>query len=288
MNLLTTDGRLNRAAVALFCKADSPRSEFPQFKLRVARFKGTTRSEFLDNRQYEGNAFDLMRRAERFLIDWLPVAGRIIAGKMEREDTPTLPVEAVREALANAFVHRDYAGFSGSIGVALYDDRLEIISPGGLHFGLTPEMLQQPHESMPWNPYIAGTFYRRGHIETWGRGTNKIAELLRQANREPMTVTSDVYSVIVTFRLPPRDGGVNGGVNIEGTSQAITKLDAVLGYIVAHPGSRVQPIATSLDFALRTVERSVRTLRESNQIEFIGSPKTGGYFARNLARGKPQ
>jgi ATP-dependent DNA helicase RecG len=64
--------------------------------------------------------------------------------------------------------------------VALYDDRLEIISPGELHFGLTPEKLYQPHESRPWNPWIAKVFYRRGLIETWGRGTLKIAERLEE------------------------------------------------------------------------------------------------------------
>ena len=273
LSLLTSDGHLTRAAVALFCKADIPRPDFPQFKLRVARFKGTTRSEFLDNRQYHGNAFDLMRRAERFLIDWLPVAGRIIPGKMEREDTPALPVEAVREALANAFVHRDYAGFSGSIGVALYDDRLEIISPGGLHFGLTPKMLQEPHESMPWNPTIAGTFYRRGHIETWGRGTNKIAELLRQANRQPLIVTSDMYSVIVTFRLPPRGGAVNEGVN--------GGVISLLENIQRHPGLRAPALATLLNTSSKNVERWIKELRNTNLIEFVGPPKTGGYHPKN-------
>jgi len=85
---------------------------------------------------------------------------------MEREDTPLLPVEALREALANAFVHRDYAVGGGSVGVALYDDRLEIISIGELHFGLTPEALFREHESKPWNPMIARTFYRRGAHST--------------------------------------------------------------------------------------------------------------------------
>ena len=98
----------------------------------------------------------------------LPIAGRIVPGRVEREDTPLLPVEALREALANAFVHRDYAIGGGSVGVALYDDRLEIISIGDLHFGLTPEALFREHESKPWNPMIARTFYRRGIIETWG------------------------------------------------------------------------------------------------------------------------
>ena len=95
-------------------------------------------------------------------------------------DTPALPVEAVREALANAFVHRDYTSAAGSVSIALYDDRLEVISPGELHFGLTPEMLYQPHESKPWNPWIAKVFYRRGLIETWGRGTLKMATLMQE------------------------------------------------------------------------------------------------------------
>lgn len=71
---------------------------------------------------------------------------------MPRTTYQRLLVEALREALANAFIHRDYASAAGSVSVALYDDRLEIISPGELHFGLTPEILYQPHESKPWNP----------------------------------------------------------------------------------------------------------------------------------------
>jgi ATP-dependent DNA helicase RecG len=68
LGLLVQGEQISRAAIALFCKDDHSIPEFPQFNLRVARFKGTTRDEFLDNRQYAGNAFALMR--QRFLIDW--------------------------------------------------------------------------------------------------------------------------------------------------------------------------------------------------------------------------
>ena len=67
LDLLVQGDQISRAALALFCKDDHSILEFPQFNLRVARFKGTTRDEFLDNRQYSGNAFAFMRRAERFL-----------------------------------------------------------------------------------------------------------------------------------------------------------------------------------------------------------------------------
>ena len=136
--------------------------------LRVARFRGLDRSEFLDNRQFYGNAFSLLASAERFLRETLPIASRFESGRMARIDEPLCPPLAIREALANAICHRDYALGGGSIGIAVYDDRLEVTSAGPLHLGLTPGDLFAPHESRPWNPLIARTFYRRGIIEEWG------------------------------------------------------------------------------------------------------------------------
>ena len=76
-------------------------------------------------------------------------------------DESLYPPVAVREALANGFCHRDYSIGGASVGVALFDDRLEVTSSGTLHLGLTPEALFGPHESPPWNPIIAAVFYRR-------------------------------------------------------------------------------------------------------------------------------
>ena len=178
---LVRDGVLWRAAVVLFGDARRIEFEMPQCTLRVARFRGTDRTEFLDNRQFHGNAFTLLKAAERFLRETLPIAGRIEADRFERVDEPLYPTVAIREALANALCHRDYSIGGGSVGVAVYDDRLEITSSGSLHFGLTPETLFETHESLPWNPLIARTFYRRGLIETWGRGTVKMAEVAAAA-----------------------------------------------------------------------------------------------------------
>ena len=96
-------------------------------------------------------------------------------------DDPLYPPIALREALANAFCHPDYAIGGGSVAVAIYDDRLELTSSGALHSGLTTDMLLEPHESLPWNPLIAQVFYRRGIIERWGRGTIKMLELAASA-----------------------------------------------------------------------------------------------------------
>ena len=111
-------------------------------------------------------------------------------------------------AVLNAFIHRDYASAAGSVSVALYDERLEVVYPGELHFGLTPAMLVQPHESKPWNPWIAKVFHRRGIIETWGRGTLKIASLMQAAGLPVPALQGRTESVVMTFVLP--DAGYSG------------------------------------------------------------------------------
>lgn len=204
---LMRDGRLLRAAVVLFGKAEKLEPTMPQCLLRVARFRGRDKTEFLDNRQLHGNAFELLVKAERFLRENLPVAGKVQPGLFERVDDPLYPPVALREALANAVCHWDYSLGGGSIAVAVYDDRLEITSSGPLHFGLTAQALFQPHESLPWNPLIARVFYRRGVIEAWGRGTIKIAELVASAGLPQPEIEEAGGCVTVRFRptryVPP-------------------------------------------------------------------------------------
>ena len=189
-----------RAAAVLFGSTDRLELEMPQCLLRVARFRGTDRMEFLDNRQFNGNAFMLLANAERFLRDTLPIAGRFEQDRFERIDEPLYPPLATREALANALCHRDYSVGGGSVGIAIYADRLEVTSSGSLHFGLTPEKLFAPHESRPWNPLIARTFYRRGIIEEWGSGTLKMADLATSAGLPTPEIEDGDDCVSVCFR----------------------------------------------------------------------------------------
>ena len=212
---LLRDGVLLRAAAVLFGSTERLEFEMPQCLLRVARFRGLDRMEFLDNRQFNGNAFTLLANAERFLRDTLPIAGRFEQDRFERIDEPLYPPLATREALANALCHRDYSIGGGSVGIAVYDDRLEVTSSGSLHFGLTPEKLFGPHESRPWNPLIARTFYRRGIIEEWGSGTLKIAELTSSAGLPVPEIEDDGGAVTVRFQhgrfVPkPTTSGVSG------------------------------------------------------------------------------
>ena len=108
---------LFRAATVLFGNTERLECEMPQCLLRVARFRGLDRSEFLDNRQFNGNAFILLASAERFLRDTVPIASRFESGRMTRIDEPLYPPLATREALANALCRRRSPARANGVGV---------------------------------------------------------------------------------------------------------------------------------------------------------------------------
>ena len=262
---LIKDGQILRAAVVLFARPDRLLPDYPQCLLRIARFKGTDKTEFLDNRQFQGNAFDLLMRADRFLRDNLPVAGRVVPNLFERIDDPLYPPLALREAVANALCHRDYAIGGGSIGLAIYDDRLEITSSGALHFGLTVEDLYRPHESLLWNPLIAGVFFRRGIIEAWGRGTIKMTELTEQAGLPRPEFQETAGGFVVRFRpsryLPP----TRVGHDLTEQQQAILQLLAESGSLALSEIQQRLKLGT-----LRSVREDLAFLKRLGMLDSSG------------------
>jgi ATP-dependent DNA helicase RecG len=224
------------------------------------------RTEFIDNRQEAGNAFELLQRAQRFLRDHLPVAGRIVPQLFEREDDPLYPPAALREALANALCHRDYAMPGGSVGIAIYDDRLEITSTGRLPFGITAQDLKQPHLSHPWNPLVAGVFFRRGLIESWGRGTLKIVELTGQAGLVEPEFEERGGEVVVRFfplgYVPPTR-----------VSRNLSTFQQEVLEILAHSGpARLSEIEQRMrsDASRQLVQEALYSLRTLGLVELIG------------------
>jgi ATP-dependent DNA helicase RecG len=261
---LLRDDVLLRAAVVLFGKRRRLEAEFPQCLLRVAKFRGIDKSDFLDNRQFHGHAFDLLQKAEQFLRENLPIAGRIVPGLFERIDEPLYPPVALREALANAFCHRDYSIGGGSVAVAVYQDRLEITSTGNLHFGLTPEKLFLPHESQPWNPLMARVFYWRGIIETWGRGTLKMAELTEQAGLPRPEIEEGPNFVLVRFRpsryIPPRQ-----------VKQDLTERQRrILQLLSERPGIGRKLIQQTLGMEVNELKSDLQRLRSLGLIRQTG------------------
>lgn len=261
---LLKDGVLLRAATVLFGRAEKLEAEFPQCLLRVARFKGTARTEFVDNRQFHGNAFELLVHADRFLRQHLPVAGRIVPDVFERKDDPLYPPTALREAMANAICHRDYSVGGGSIAIGIYDDRLEITSSGTLHFGLTVESLVRPHESLPWNPLIARTFYRRGLIESWGRGTVKMMELTQRAGLPRPEFEEAGGGVTVRFRAARPIPTEHGGHTLTKRQQ---KLLEVLG---KHERMALRELQEALGVNPLTIKDDLALLKQLGLVESEG------------------
>ena len=264
---LTRDGQILNAAVVLFGEIDWMVPIFPQCLLKMARFRGIDKSEFIDNRQEYGNAFDLLIRGQRFLRDHLPIAGRVVPGLFERQDDPLYPPEALREALANALCHRDYAAGGGSISIGIYDDRLEIGSVGPLPFGQTPDELKKPHPSRPWNPLIAGVFHRRGIIESWGRGTLKMAELTHRAGLAPPEIEAGTDEVIVRFwptgYVPP----LRVGLDLSDLQRQILQVLAALGpSLLPNIMDRLPAVVPR-----RTVQDNLKILRTLDLVQSSGT-----------------
>lgn len=193
-------GHILRAAVVLFGKTFLP--DYPQCELRMARFRGTDKTEFLDQRHIRGPAFKLLEEAELFCQRHFPLPGRIEPGRLQRVDRPLIPPDAMREILVNALIHRDYSIAGGAVSLAIFDDRVEIWSAGRFPAGITPEMLTRPHPSVQRNPIVADVFHRAGLIEKWGRGTNRVAEMCRSAGVAPPAFAEIGGAAVVTFRVP--------------------------------------------------------------------------------------
>ncbi len=199
-----------RAAVVLFGKTFVP--DYPQCELRMARFRGTDKTEFLDQRQVRGPAFKLLEEAEIFCQRHFPMPAKIVPGQMRRVEKLLIPPDAMREILVNALIHRDYSIAGGAVSLAIFDDRVEVWSAGCFPKGITPEALTQNHQSIQRNPIIADAFHRTGLIEKWGRGTNRVAAMCQKAGIAPPEFEEITGAAVVTFRVHV---GVTAGAEVE-------------------------------------------------------------------------
>ncbi len=257
-------GQLLNAAVVLFGKQFLP--HYPQCQLRLARFKGTDKAEFLDNRQVYGHALDLLEEAMLFMQRHLPVAGRIAPGVLERIDTPLFPLVALREAVVNALCHRDYSIPGGAVSIAIYDDRLEVWSAGTLPFGLHVEDLKRDHQSRPRNLLIAGVLYRRGLVEQWGRGTQNIVELCVEAGHPEPEFVEQAGDVGVRF-LP------SGYIAPHRVGHDLTPRQREILHVLAKEGPMaISEIRATLNNSPseRSVQMDLGLLRRLNLVDSAG------------------
>ena len=230
---LSKNGKLKNAAAILFAKNTS---DYPQCLLRMARFKGVDKTEFTDNQRIKGNLFKLLDAAMAFFFKHLSLSGKI--NGLLREEELTVPVKALRECCTNALCHRTYNRPGSSVGIAIYDDRIEIENSGTFPSDMTIEKLKSEHRSEPQNPLIADVLYKRKVLENWGRGIGlMIDECRRVGIPEPEFHTNGNF-VWVIFRYGEQ---VTGQATMQATMQAAMQATMQVQKLVSLMGA--QPLS---------------------------------------------
>ncbi|MEJ2884591.1 ATP-binding protein [Pedobacter sp. GR22-6] len=171
--MVNADGELKAAAVLLFGK--NPKKFFVTSYFQIGPFDKTdSDSKFQD--LVEGYIFDKVKSVMSLLKqrDIPPV---ISYDGIQRIERPEYPEAAIREAILNAIVHKDYT--DSTIQMSVYDDKIILWNPGKISEGLTIENLKAKHPSKARNKNIAEIFFKAGYIETWGRGIEKMMSAMR-------------------------------------------------------------------------------------------------------------
>ena len=192
---LLRDGNLNNAAAVLF---GVDFYDYPQCLLRMARFKGTTKEEFIDNQRAEGNIYTLLDAAMAFFFKHLSLSGKI--NGLYREEELSIPYKALRECCINSLCHRSYHHPGSSVSIAIYDDRVEITNTGTFPADLPVERLMQEHDSKPQNPIIANVLYKSKILESWGRGIGTMVDECKRVGLPAPEFKTDGNFVTVVFR----------------------------------------------------------------------------------------
>ena len=203
LNLLK-DGSVCNSAAVLFGKDFF---DYPQCRLRLARFKGSDKQYFIDNQQHVGNIFQLVDAAMAFFFKHLNLSGTT-HHRIVREDELEIPYDALREAVVNAYCHMRWGYEIATVGIAIYDDCIVIENAGRFPTRISPNALMQREEqdrkntSMPPNPVIANVMYIGGLIEHWGRGLSMMSRECERVGLPAPTFNQDGIIVKTTFVRP--------------------------------------------------------------------------------------
>ena len=187
------DGLFTNLAVLL--------SDECEHTIKAAIFEGNDKKVFKDRKEFSGSLFKQLRNCYEFLELCNHTAASFQG--LDRIDKEDYPSSALREALLNAIVHRDYS-YSGSIIINIFDDRIEFVSLGGLVSGLSKEDIMRG-VSQTRNQNLANIFYRLKHIEAYGTGIQRIFDLYADDNVKPNIIITDNTFTMV---LPNRNADV--------------------------------------------------------------------------------
>jgi len=202
---------------------------------------------------------------------------------IQRIETFPVPEPALREAVLNAIVHKDYA-IGAPVQIRVHADPLKIWNPGQLPPDWTVAKLKGTHSSQPFNPNVANVFFRAGEIEAWGRGIERIFTACRAAGFPEPVIEYETTGLWVCFpfseelvqRTAPsgtsgKTSGKTSGMRLGKTDQKIVDL------MVETPDITIPELAEKLRRTERAIELQINKLKENQVIRRIG-PAHGGHW----------
>ena len=260
-----------------------------QSRVFCTRWNGLTkangRMDALDDIEFEGNIIYLLKAS----LDFVKRNSKKMwkKGPVYRIEYPEYPERAVQEALVNALIHRDYSVIGSEVHVDIYDDRLEIYSPGGMYDGTFVQDLNPLNvSSTRRNPIIADVFARMDLMERRGSGLRKIIEayeacenykeelkpefkstessfitILKNLNYDTQNVTQNVT----------QSEGQNDGQKLKPSD----RRDKILEIIKNNPKITAYDLSKQFNVTDRTIKRDLKILTDEKTIEYIGSAKEG-------------
>ena len=258
--------------------------------IQCGLFKGKDRAYFADRKEFDGPIQNQVDAAYQYVLEKINM-GMQIQG-IYRQDVYELPTDSVRELIANAVAHRSYLE-PGNIQVAIFDDRLEVTSPGMLLNNVSIKKMMEGY-SKPRNPAIANAFAYMKIIEKWGTGIPRIFRECREYGLpDPELIDFDGdfrvnmyrntaidYSPRVNDRVNDKvndrvNDKVNDRVNDKVNDRVNEIEEKILKFIDNDPAITITQLSMELELSRKTIAAKLKTLKEKKMIERVGSSRKG-------------
>lgn len=285
MNLATEDGHLNLAGLLLF--GEQPQFFKPQFTLKAVRFPGSSihESQYLDAEDFAGPLPQIYTNAHAFVMRNLP---KVQAGRgVNTLGIPQVPPVVFEELLVNALIHRDYL-VSAPIRLFVFDDRIEIVSPGNLPNNLTVEKIRAGNSNLR-NPILA-SFVAKGMLPYRGLGSG-IQRALEAWPHIEFRNDHDgcLFTSLVTGLSIPRpsspsprpasgsgkSSGESSGETFSGSVETPDGSGKLLEVLRKHPERTIPELASEFGITTRAIEKQIAKLRTQGRLRRVGPTKNG-------------
>lgn len=282
---------LNNAGILFFGK--HPAFYFPHSIITCVLYKGTEKLYILDRKDFDSDLISNIEDTIIFLQKHLNISYQITS--LQRKNILEIPEEALREAVVNSVVHRDYFEKGANILIEIFDNRVEISNPGGLVKGLT--LYDLGTKSITRNPLISLIMLRAKYIEKLGTGIHRIQTELENAGLSRATFDIDYFFTVTMYRDKQTYKPLRVSENTvqyrhilhesslessptsspTGIHKYTTKdnIYNIFEMIKANPNITNKEIAIKLGISDRSVKKHISKLKENNRIRRVGSNYKG-------------